>query len=45
MKGVDKANAKYAILIGEDELKNGTLWIKDIDTKEEKTINMDSFIG
>jgi histidyl-tRNA synthetase len=45
MKGVDKANAKYAILVGEDELKNGTLWIKDIDTKEEKTINMDSFIA
>jgi histidyl-tRNA synthetase len=42
MKGVDKANAKYAILIGEDELKNGTLWIKDIESKEEQTIPMDS---
>ncbi len=25
MKGADKANARYALLIGEDELKNGTV--------------------
>ncbi|BAF72308.1 histidine--tRNA ligase [Sulfurovum sp. NBC37-1] len=38
MKGVDKANARYALLIGEDELKNGTVWLKDLETKEEKSI-------
>jgi histidyl-tRNA synthetase len=43
MKGVDKSNAKYAILIGEDELQNGTIWLKDIESKEEKTISQDSF--
>ena len=38
MKGADKVNARYVILIGEDELANGTVWIKDIQTKEEKTL-------
>ena len=38
MKGVDKASARYALLIGEDELANGTVWIKDLETKEEKTL-------
>ena len=41
MKGVDKAHARYALLIGEDELKNGTVWIKDLETKEEKSILLD----
>jgi histidyl-tRNA synthetase len=44
MKGVDKSNAKYAILIGEDELQNGTIWLKDIENKEEQTILLDSFL-
>jgi histidyl-tRNA synthetase len=38
MKGVDRSNARYALLIGEDELANGTVWIKDLETKEEKSI-------
>ncbi len=43
MKGADKAGARYALLIGEDELKNGTVWIKDLETKEEKTITLEAF--
>jgi len=38
MKGVDKAHARYALLVGEDELKNGTVWVKDLESKEEKTL-------
>ena len=38
MKGVDRSNAKYAVLIGEDELKNETVWIKDLESKEEQVI-------
>jgi len=38
MKGVDKAYARYAVLIGEDELANGTFWIKDMETKEEQSL-------
>jgi len=41
MKGVDKANARYALLIGEDELENNTIWLKDMESKEEKTIAFD----
>jgi len=43
MKGVDRSNARFAVLIGEDELKNGTVWIKDMENKEEKTIPLDAF--
>ena len=46
MKGAEKVNARYvyssvAVLIGEDEFENGTVWVKDLESKEEKTI----FIG
>ena len=38
LKGADKANARYVVLIGEEELKGNTVWIKDIATNEERTI-------
>lgn len=43
MKGADKMNARYAVLIGEDELKNGTVWVKDLESKEEKTMTVETF--
>jgi len=43
MKGVDKVNARFAVLIGEDELANGTVWIKDMESKEERTIPLIEF--
>ena len=43
MKGVDKSQARFAVLIGEDELANGTVWIKDMESKEEKTIPLSEF--
>jgi histidyl-tRNA synthetase len=43
MKGVDKSHARFAVLIGEDELANGTVWIKDMESKEEKTIPLNAF--
>lgn len=43
MKGVDRANPKYAVLIGEDELKNGTVWLKDLESKEEQVIDINAF--
>ena len=42
MKGVDKANVRYALLIGENELKEGTVWMKDIQTQEERTLAVDA---
>jgi histidyl-tRNA synthetase len=44
MKGVDRSNARYALLIGEDELANGTVWIKDMESKEEKTVTTDDIL-
>lgn len=38
LKSADKVNAKYCVLIGQDELDNGTVWVKDLETKEESTI-------
>ena len=38
MKGADKVSARYVVLIGEDELKNDTVWVKDLESKEEKTV-------
>jgi histidyl-tRNA synthetase len=42
LKNADKANAKYCICIGENELKSGVLWIKNLDTKENFSIKTDS---
>jgi histidyl-tRNA synthetase len=43
MKGADKVSARYCVLIGEDELKNGTVWVKDLESKEEKTVSSEAF--
>jgi histidyl-tRNA synthetase len=43
MKGADKVNARYVVLIGEDELKSGTVWVKDLESKEEKTVLVKEF--
>jgi len=43
MKGADKVNARYVVLIGEDELANGTVWVKDLESKEEKAIPIEEF--
>ncbi len=43
MKGADKVNARYVVLIGEDELANGTVWVKDLESKEEKTVLIENF--
>jgi len=43
LKGADRVNARYCAVIGEDELNNGTIWIKDLVKKEEKTIPVEQF--
>jgi len=35
LKAADKAGAKYCAVIGEDELKNREIWIKDLEQKIE----------
>jgi histidyl-tRNA synthetase len=39
LKKADKIGARYFIFIGEDELKQNKLWLKNLVTKEEKLVN------
>ncbi len=43
LKGADKVNAKYCVVIGEDEVRDGVIWIKNLETKEENRIDKDKF--
>jgi histidyl-tRNA synthetase len=43
LKQADKAGAKICAVIGEEELKNGTIWVKDLETKEESVIPIETF--
>ncbi len=43
LKGADKVNARYCAVIGEDEFRDGTIWIKDLVKKEESTLPQREF--
>jgi histidyl-tRNA synthetase len=43
LKGADKANAKYCCIIGSDELKNSTIWVKNLENKTESNITIREF--
>ncbi len=43
-KQADRLNAKYIIIIGEDELKTNTITIKNNKTKTEQKLNFDDII-
>ncbi len=43
LKGADKVNARYCAVIGENERNDGTIWVKDLDDKSEKTIPLAMF--
>lgn len=43
LKAADKVNAKFCAVIGSNEMKNGTIWIKDLQNKTEATIKLEDF--
>ena len=43
LKIADKNYVKFCVCIGEDELSKQTIWIKDLESKEEKIINIVHF--
>ena len=43
LKIADKLYVKFCVCIGEDELNQGTLWVKNLETKEEKTVKLEDF--
>jgi len=44
LKNADKYNAKYCAVLGEDELQNGTIWVKDLDEKSQEVVDFNDFI-
>jgi len=44
LKGADKKDARYCLIIGENELKEGRVWVKDLVTKEESTPRIEEFL-
>jgi len=43
LKAADKANARYCAILGENELNNGTVWVKDLENKTESQIPQQEF--
>jgi histidyl-tRNA synthetase len=41
----EKLNVKNAIIIGENELKNKTVTIKNLDTREQNTVSLNMLIN
>ncbi len=42
LKGADRVNARYCAVIGENELKEGRIWIKDLQEKHEEVVAIDA---
>jgi histidyl-tRNA synthetase len=45
LKYCDKNDVKFAIIIGEDEIKSGKLVIKDISKKSQQMVKIDKAVG
>ena len=43
LKAADKANARYCAILGENELNNATVWVKDLENKSESEISQEDF--
>jgi histidyl-tRNA synthetase len=44
LKNADKENARYCAVIGENEFKTSTIWIKDLENKTEQTVPINTFL-
>lgn len=38
LKSADRVNAKYCVVVGENERKDGSVWIKELESGKEQTI-------
>ncbi|WP_041961751.1 histidine--tRNA ligase [Sulfurospirillum cavolei] len=43
LKAADKFYVKFCVCIGEDELSNQTVWVKDLESKEEHIMPIENF--
>ncbi|MRI59044.1 MAG: histidine--tRNA ligase [Epsilonproteobacteria bacterium] len=44
LKAADRQKARYACIIGENERSSKTVWIKDLERKEEKVVPKEQFL-
>ena len=46
LKQIEKAGkvAKYALILGESELNNGEVSVKNLSTSEQKTVKLQEFL-
>ena len=44
-KRAEKKNAKYALIVGEEEMEKGEVVLKDLFSKEQKTVKRDELIN
>ncbi|MDD3463523.1 MAG: histidine--tRNA ligase [Sulfurospirillaceae bacterium] len=45
LKNADKLYVKFCVCIGEDELRDGNIWIKNLESKEERLVKIEDFKG
>ena len=45
MKQVDRLNAQYTVVIGDQELENEVIDVKDMSTGETETINLNNLVN
>ena len=43
LNSADKAGVRYCAIIGEDELRDGTIWVKDLQDKSERVVALEEF--
>ena len=43
LKAADRLGARYCAVVGEEELAAGEIWVKDLETKEERRVALDLF--
>ena len=43
LKGADRIQARYCVVIGENERKDGRIWVKDLEAKEENVLPASEF--
>lgn len=45
LKAADKMEARYCVIIGEDELNSKSVWVKDLVEKSEQRVTLEEFIN
>ena len=45
MKGADRAGARFALVLGEQELENGTVALKDLAAHEQHDVNVADLVS